>query len=127
MRYCLTGLLNTAVGLGIIFALKWFFGVPDTPANLVGYGVGMIVSYWINSRWTFQCKAALHAKLVPYVLVLGIAYIGNLACVHLLIGPLQADSYLAQTAGVIPYSLLSFFLLRRFVFRGPLAPQTCTG
>jgi len=116
MRFGLTGLLNTAVGLGTIFALKWFFGVPDTQANLVGYGVGMVVSYYVNSRWTFQYKQALHTKVVPYALVLLCAYLVNLATVHLLIGGLQVNSYVAQTAGTIPYSLLSYVLLRRYVF-----------
>lgn len=116
IRFGLTGLLNTAVGLGTIFALKWFFGVPDTKANLVGYVVGMGVSYYVNSRWTFQYKQALHTKVVPYVLVLLCAYLVNLATVHIFIGWLHVNSYLAQTAGIIPYSLLSYVLLRRYVF-----------
>ena len=116
IRFGLTGLLNTAVGLGTIFALKWFFSVADTQANLVGYAVGMVVSYYVNSRWTFQYKQALHAKVLPYLLVLLCAYLVNLATVHLLIGGLQINSYLAQTAGIIPYSLLSYVLLRRYVF-----------
>ena len=115
-RFGLTGLLNTAVGLGTIFALKWFLNVPDTKANLVGYAVGVVVSYYVNSRWTFQYKHALHTKVVPYALVLLCAYLVNLATVHILIGWLHINSYLAQTAGIIPYSLLSYVLLRRYVF-----------
>ncbi len=118
IRFGLTGLLNTVVGLGTIFALKWFLNVPDTPANLAGYGLGIIVSYYVNSRWTFQYKEALHAKALPYALVLVCAYIVNLFTVHFCIGMLQLNSYLAQAAGIIPYSLLTYVLLRRYVFGG---------
>lgn len=116
IRFGLTGLLNTAVGLGTIFALKWFLNMPDTLANLGGYGLGVMVSYYVNSRWTFQYREALHAKMLPYALVLVCAYLVNLACVHFCINVLQLNSYLAQTAGIIPYSLLTYFLLRRYVF-----------
>ena len=116
VRFGLTGLLNTAVGLGTIFALKWFLGVADTQANLVGYAVGMCVSYYVNSRWTFEYRQALHTKVVPYALFLLCAYLVNLATVHILIGWLHLNSYLAQSAGIIPYSLLSYVLLRRYVF-----------
>ncbi len=116
IRFGLTGLLNTAVGLGTIFALKWFLDMPDTQANLGGYALGVMVSYYVNSRWTFQYRESLHAKMLPYALVLVCAYLVNLACVHFCINVLQLNSYLAQTAGIIPYSLLSYFLLRRYVF-----------
>ena len=123
VRFGITGLLNTLVGLGTIFALKWFFAVADTPANLIGYGVGIVVSYWVNSRWTFQYKEALHAKIFPYGMVLLFAYGVNLATVHIFISVFQINSYLAQAAGIIPYSLLTYVLLRRFVFISKIAAQ----
>lgn len=117
VRFVLTGLLNTAVGLGIIFALKWFLGWGDTAANLMGYGIGLMVSYVVNSRWTFGYRESLLPVLPQYLGVIGLAYLSNLACVHFLIEVLHLDSYLAQTLGVIPYAGLTFVLLRIFVFR----------
>ncbi|MGE0188273.1 MAG: GtrA family protein [Steroidobacteraceae bacterium] len=116
IRFGLTGVLNTAVGIGTIFALKWFFDWADTPANFCGYALGVMVSYYVNSRWTFQYRAALHAKVLPYALVLSCAYLVNLGCVHFFIQILKVNSYLAQVTGVIPYSLLTYVLLRRYVF-----------
>lgn len=116
VRFVLTGVLNTAVGLGTIFALKWFLGIGDTPANLFGYAVGLVVSYVVNSRWTFRYKESLLPVLPQYALVVLVAYLANLACVYLCINQLHLDSYLAQTMGVIPYAGLSYVLLRWFVF-----------
>lgn len=116
VRFVLTGVLNTLVGLSIIFALKWFFNWTDTPANLLGYGVGVVVSYLVNSRWTFRYRESLLPVLPQYLGVLLLAYLANLACVHFCIIQLQLDSYLAQACGVVPYAGLSYVLLRWFVF-----------
>ncbi|MGE0114141.1 MAG: GtrA family protein [Steroidobacteraceae bacterium] len=116
VRFVLTGVLNTLVGLGAIFALKWFFAMGDTTANLLGYGVGLVVSYVINSRWTFRYRESLLPVLPQYAAVVLLAYLANLACVHFCIRQLHLDSYLAQTAGVLPYSGLSYVLLRWYVF-----------
>lgn len=117
IRFALTGVLNTAVGLGVIFALKWFFEMKDTPANVLGYGVGLLVSYLVNSRWTFRYRDALLPVLPRYLGVILIAYLANLGAVHYGIDRLHLNSYLAQACGVVPYAGLSYVLLRRFVFR----------
>jgi putative flippase GtrA len=117
VRFALTGLLNTAVGLGTIFALKWFVGLGDTPANLIGYGVGLVVSYVVNSRWTFRYRESLLPVLPQYVAVIIVAYLVQLGCVHFSIRQLHLDSYVAQTLGVIPYAGLTYVLLRVFVFK----------
>jgi putative flippase GtrA len=117
VRFAVTGVLNTLVGLGAIFALKWFAGMNDTLANLLGYALGLCVSYLVNSRWTFRYRQSLLLVLPRYMLVLALAYLANLAVVHWCIGRLQINSYLAQACGVIPYAGLSYVLLRCFVFR----------
>jgi putative flippase GtrA len=117
VRFALTGVLNTLVGLGTIFALKWCVGMNDSTANLLGYGVGLVVSYLVNSRWTFRYRQSLLPVLPQYLLVILIAYLVNLAVVHWCIGELQFNSYMAQACGVIPYATLSYTLLRWFVFK----------
>lgn len=124
VRFALTGMLNTLVGLGTIFALKWFAGMNDTVANLLGYGVGLLVSYLINSRWTFRYRQALLPVLPQYLLVVLFAYLVNLAVVHWCIDHLQLNSYLAQACGVIPYAALSYVLLRSYVFRSAMSSVT---
>jgi putative flippase GtrA len=125
VRFALTGMLNTLVGLGAIFALKWFAGMNDTFANLLGYALGLVVSYLINSRWTFRYRQSLLPVLPQYLLVLGVAYLINLAVVNFCISRLQINSYLAQACGVIPYAGVSYVLLRCFVF-APVSRSTET-
>jgi putative flippase GtrA len=116
VRFVLTGVLNTLVGLGAIFALKWFAGLNDTIANALGYALGLLVSYLVNSRWTFRYRQSLLAVLPQYLLVILLAYLTNLVVVRLCISQLQLNSYFAQACGVIPYAAVSYVLLRCFVF-----------
>jgi putative flippase GtrA len=117
LKFAVTGGLNTAVGLGTIFALKWFFQTPDTPANAIGYLVGLLLSLTVNSRWTFKSDKPF-LKLAPkYFLTLFAAYLINLLCVTFCIRFLHMNSYLSQACGVIPYAIFTYIVSRRWVFR----------
>ena len=119
LRFAVTGVLNTVVGLGTIYALKWFWQVADTPANLMGYLVGVTFSLIVNSRWTFRSRASLTFIAPRYLTVIVFAYCINLAMVKLCIQQLQINSYVAHAVGTIPYAVITYLLLRWWVFRQP--------
>ena len=123
LRFAVTGVLNTVVGLGTIYALKWFWQVADMPANMAGYSVGVIFSLVVNSRWTFQSRQSLLMIAPRYLTVILIAYLVNLACVHLCI-KLHMNSYLAHAIGTVPYASITYLLSRWWVFRATIATDT---
>lgn len=62
IRFCSVGVLNTLIGLAIIFGLMRFGGVQYVLANAIGYAIGMMLSFALNRSWTFahkvrSCKA----------------------------------------------------------------------
>ena len=116
-RFAITGVLNTLVGLGTIYALKWFGNVEDTRANAAGYVVGVLFSLVLNSRWTFRSRESLLRIAPRYFAVILVAYFANLGCVHFLIRSLQVNSYLAQALGTIPYTTITYLASRWWVFR----------
>jgi len=64
------GVANTLVALLVIYAAKWLANMGDLAANALGYGVGMLASFTLNSRWTFahrgpQLPAVAGCLLVP--------------------------------------------------------------
>lgn len=123
VRFAITGVLNTLVGLGTIFALKWFWQIADTPANALGYVVGVMFSLVINSRWTFQSRESLLTIAPRYLIVILFAYFVNLACVQFCIHS-QVNSYLAHAIGTIPYAALTYIGSRWWVFRRTIAVET---
>jgi putative flippase GtrA len=116
IRFAVTGVLNTCVGLGTIFLLKWTLNASDTWANLIGYCVGFTVSYFVNARWTFKYREALHGVVLRYAALIVFAYLVNLAVVHAAIDLVEINSYIAQTLGVVPYALITYLGAKFLVF-----------
>ncbi len=117
VRFLLVGLLNTGVGLSVIYLAKWLLAMGDASANLLGYSVGLIVSFSVNRRWTFDHDGPLLRGFAKFVLVIATAYAVNLITVLGAIEVWQLNGYLAQPLGIVPYTLLSYLGLKLFVFR----------
>ena len=116
VRYGLVGIANTLFGLAVIYTLKWF-GLGDILANAFGYACGLLLSFKLNSRWTFGFRGREGRAFVKFILVVGISYLTNLLTVMVGIHTFGINGYLAQALGVVPYTVLSYLGSRYFVFR----------
>jgi putative flippase GtrA len=116
VRFLLTGVANTLLGLGIIYALK-LARLHDVPANLLGYALGIWISYAMHASWSFSYRGPIHSALPRYVLVTVLAYLSNLAVVSIALYWWQLNGYVAQACGVAPYALVSYLGSRLYVFR----------
>jgi putative flippase GtrA len=123
VRFILVGIANTVTGLAVIYALKFVFGIHDVLANLLGYAVGLCVSYLLNARWTFSFRGSLASRAPHYALVIAVAYLVNLAAVSCALYGLHLNSYLAQAVGVPLYALVTYFGSKLFVFAGRGTPS----
>ncbi len=115
-RYLIVGLANTFVGLSVIFSCKALLGMGDIQSNLLGYGTGILLGFVLNKRWTFEHAGAWGWAFARYVAVLMAAYLANLVTTLYAIDTLSLDSYVAQAAGVIPYTLTGYLGGRLLVF-----------
>lgn len=115
MKFAAVGLANTLLGLGVIYAAKWFLHFGDLAANLVGYGIGVAFSFVFNKRWTFGHFGNNTSAFFRFLAVLLFAYLVNLMTV---IGALRlgVNGFIAQALGVVPYAVLSYLGSKHFVF-----------
>lgn len=118
-RFVVVGLANTSTGLVIIFACKALLGMGDIASNLLGYGVGILLGFLLNKRWTFEDVGGVGPTFARYLAVLALAYIANLATTLYAIDVLHLNSYLAQAAGIVPYTMAGYLGSRCFVFTQP--------
>lgn len=122
VRFCLVGLVNTAVGLSLIYASKYGLGFGDVPANLVGYIIGLMVSFTLNSRFTFRYEGPLWPAVLRFVITFAISYMANITTVLALRDGAGVNADLAHAIAVVPYTT-TFYLLSRFmVFVGHKRP-----
>jgi putative flippase GtrA len=118
-RFMAVGVLNTAIGLTFIFAAKALLGWGDLAANAFGYAIGLMASFVLNRTWTFRDRGRIGAAMLRFLGAFGLAYMANLATVFALRDFAALNSYLAQAAGVIPYTIVFFLISRVFVFLDP--------
>lgn len=115
LRFLLVGVLNTAVGLGSIYACKYFFALPDVPANVIGYLFGLVNSFFWNRRWTFAHSGDTTRTVIKFILTFLVAYATNLATVLALVHG-GVNPYLAHALATAPYTALFYLGSRYFVF-----------
>jgi len=115
-KFAFVGIANTFTGLAVIYLLKGIFSVGDAAANLLGYGVGLVISFLLNRSWTFRFLGATWTTLARFALIAFIGYALNLVTVLLAIDVFHFDGYLAQALGVPPYASFTYLGCRYFVF-----------
>lgn len=116
-RFAAVGVINTLVGLGTIYAMKWLFGLHDAAANVIGYAAGLCVSFALNRNWTFGDRGRAGPAALRFLGIFCIAYPLNLLCVLGLIEGLGVNAYVAQALGIPPYTTVFYLANRYFVFR----------
>lgn len=115
IKYLAVGVVNTLVGYGVIFALMWGGLMPEL-ANIVGYGVGFIVSYLLNKRYTFASPASHKKDLPRFGFAMGLAYIAQLGSMSALHRALEMNPYLATIIGSGVHVVVGFFVSRNWAF-----------
>lgn len=118
IRFGLVGVVNTLVGLFVIYFAMAVLRFGDVEANVLGYAVGLTVSFALNKRWTFAHAGRVLPTAFRFAGAFFVSYALNLATVLLLRDRFGVDPYIAQAAGMPPYTVAFFLLSRYFVFQG---------
>lgn len=111
------GFVNTLTGLAVIYAAKWVLQWEDVSANVLGYSIGLLLSFALNSRWTFAYRGPRLPALFKFLFASLVAYAANLLVVLTTIRYVDPSGYLAQATGVVPYALITYLASKYFVFR----------
>ena len=75
VRFIIVGVLNTLIGLSVIFICLNLAGLGYWTSTIIGNAVGAVNSYVMNKRFTFQSKASVSSTLWRFMLVTVICYI----------------------------------------------------
>ena len=114
-RFPVVGLINTCVGLLVIYLSKWA-GFDDVASNFIGYSFGFVVSFFLNKNWTFSHEGEALSAALKFLVVTVLAYVSNLLVVVFLIDVAGLNGFIAQAAAVPVYAFMTYFGYRRFVF-----------
>lgn len=116
LRFAFVGALNTTASLSVIFFLM-AIKVNLFVANMVGYMVGLVISFTLNRRWTFRSTEQVGPRLVGrFILAVSAAYCSNVLAVLLCVRG-GVSPYMSQIIGMPIYTICFYLLSRFLVFR----------
>ena len=116
-RYLLVGLVNTGIGYVIIFLCMYGLKLSPEISNLLGYGLGMMISYTLNRIFTFGNLPTTRVMAVRFAIVNGTAYLLNLGMLVLLVRGLGLHAGLSQVISSGVYVIAAFLVNKHYVFR----------
>jgi len=124
LRFLMVGIINTIVGLSMIFLLFYIFHLSYWVATFFGNIVGGLVSFILNRSFTFQSDKSIKRTIVPFFLVMFICYfvsynIGKkiaFSFLNITALPILSVHDLAILLGSGLYTITNYFGQKRFVF-----------
>ncbi|HGY1192887.1 TPA: GtrA family protein [Citrobacter braakii] len=103
---------NTLLTAVVIITLT-FLGLSLFLSNAIGYAVGIIFSFVMNSIFTFK-KKVCPRNLLRFMLVCFICYIVNVVVMKIALASGVENYYVVQSLGMIFYTILSFFINKKW-------------
>ncbi len=90
VRFGVVGVVNTLVGLAVIYLAMAALRFDDVAANVLGYAVGLAVGFALNRRWTFAHAGRVLPTALRFAVAFVVSYVLNLATMLLLAGGRRA-------------------------------------
>ncbi len=116
MRFCTVGLANTAVDFTAFFLLN-LGGLPYLFAQVLSYSAGVINSFYLNRKWTFQVKRKTNVtEIAKFIILNGISLLVSSSLLFILYDVNQMDLWLAKIAATAGGIVVNFIGSRLWVF-----------
>lgn len=127
VKFILVGIVNTCIGLSVMFLCFELFTWNYWMSTLSGNGVGAIVSFFLNKNFTFQSNVPVLRSFLRFISILLICYIIaykiGLEFTNFLLDGInivnQYNGEIAIIVGSALYSVLNYFGQRYIVFKKP--------
>lgn len=115
-RYVMVGVLSNALLYAAYLALT-ALGVPPKAAMTVTYAAGIILSFHMNRRWTFDVALPYGRALGRYVMLYLSGYVLNYAGLALFADALGLPHQLVQITIMAVLAAYFFVMFRLWVFK----------
>ena len=115
-RFLTVGVFNTLIGYAVIFIAMYGVGLSPELSNGLGFAVGLFSSFVLSRKFTFRSEGKVNAELIRFLIAFMIAYLLNLAVLHLLVRYFHFHAGLSQIISGAVYTICSYWFNARWVF-----------
>lgn len=121
VRFLLVGMINTIIGISLIFFLLHVLGFSYWVATITGNTVGALVSYTLNKGITFRSNIPYFKGLPRFMIVVLACYLFAYSFSKLIADfAIDEEGVLLNNAavllGAVFYTLLNYWGQKRIVF-----------
>ena len=116
-KFLTVGVLNTVLGYFVIFSSMYLLGFSPELSNLLGYGVGLCSSYFLNRKYTFESVRVSREEILKFIFVFLIAYVSNLLVLMYLVHSSSLHDGVSQVVAGVFYVVISFLMNKYYVFK----------
>lgn len=113
-KFLSVGTINTLIGYAVIFGCM-AAGVNPIASNVLGYSVGLLVSFVLSRAWVFGSEGKLLGDATRFVLSFIVAYSANIAVLWTALH-FNAWPPAAQILGGVFYVGVMYLLSLNWVF-----------
>lgn len=113
-RYAIAGAFNSVFGYLAFLLAHNGFGVDVFFSNIVAYGVGLSVAFFLNSSFVFRSSSGACRKAALFCIAFVASYLLNLGVLYLLVLGFDTSAEVAQIFAMLAYSV-SFYLVNRYL------------
>jgi putative flippase GtrA len=123
LLFLLAGLINTIIGVGIMFLMYNVFNFGYWFSSAANYVIGSVLSFFLNKYWTFNVRKWSLFMIIAFITTIIISYffaykIAKAAIYFLLVDySIKIRDNTALAAGMCLFTGLNYIGQRFFVFQ----------
>lgn len=116
-KFLLTGGLATTVQYIILEIGTSFYGLSASSSTGIGYGIGSIISYFMNYFFTFNSTVSHSKATFRFYTMVCIGWFLSVVFMYLLVDVLDLNKWFSQifTTGIV--FIFNYLISKSFIFR----------
>lgn len=124
LKFIIVGIINTAVGAGVMFALYNIFHCSYWVSSIMNYVVGSIVSFFLNKYFTFKSKFFSFKEVLYFTVNIAVCFfiaygLAKPFAIYILSGYSKSmQENTAMFIGMVIFTGLNYLSQRFIVFKG---------
>jgi putative flippase GtrA len=115
IRFAVVGTLSN-ISLFVAYLGLTFIGLDPKLAMTLVYSLGVVVTYAVNSAWSFRVPKWMAVTFGRYLCANALGYLINLALLWLFVDRLAWPHQFVQAVAIVLVALVLFALNRHWVF-----------
>jgi len=116
VRYAVIGVSTSLVSYLLYLTITWA-GVGHKLTMTLLYAFGVLLSFFLNRRWTFDYSGEMGGAMIRHWTAYGFGYILNFLALLILVDVFEFPHQIIQGIMILALAAMLFLLQRYWVFR----------